>query len=1165
MHKPNDKLFQGAFMPFWLSQSLSALNDNLFRYALNAALIFGVIQLAPEDAKFYVSISAGIFILPYLIFSGLAGQLADKFSKTKMLRINRAIEIAVFSLAGFALYAGSMPLLLVCLLLSGIMATFYGPVKQGITPELVAREQLIAANGAVESGTYAAILIGTLLGTGIITHAGFGVLATVGLMLGIAVLALILSHMIPITTPAAPELKIEWNLPKQAYNLVRWGLQDATRQRLLLGNAWFWFVGAAVLSQLTILVKSELHATADVNTLLLALFAMGIGLGGFICHRLLHGQVNANYVPLAAFGMAIFALLFAVFVWQFPAAAAQYTFVTFLQQPAAYGMMLAVVLMAACAGLYVVPIVSLLQTSVPDGQRAQLLSLANIWFSLFVILSAAMSGAMIAAKLSASAVIATVGLLTLGVAFYALRLLPEAAMKGMFAALLRLFFKIEVKGLENLQAAGRRAVIVSNHQSFLDGIILATFLPGKPVFAVDTVVATRWWAKPFLSLVEVFTINPTQPLNTRQLIRTIQQDRHCVIFPEGRLTETGGLMKVNSGPAMIAEKADASIVPLVLSGLEYTPFSRAKAVLPVKWFPRITIQFMPPMKLPDTNHLSGKKRRLAQAQYLYDIMRDAQFNAAALPQNIWQGMMAAAHLHGGDKVIVEDHNRQPRNYRYLLSASLALGKVLARLTQKGERVGVLMPTGFAGLMIFLALQAYGRVTALLNYTSGITNNRAALQAAQVKTIITARAFIYKGKLQGLLDAITKPHPEELAIASVSKDAQTIGANDYPSRRASGAPQDEVRVIYLEDLKSEMNLPARLVAWWQYQQGFKCDSQPHDPAVVLFTSGSEGVPKGVVLSHHNLLANAAQAKTVVGFTPHDVVFNALPLFHAFGLTGGTLLPLLNGVRTFLYPNPLHYRIVPELVYQANATILFGTDTFLNGYAKTADPYDFYRVRMIFAGAEKVKPETQAKYAEKFGVPIYEGYGVTECSPVLAVNTPMHHQAGTVGRLLPGIDYRLEKITGIETGGKLHVRGPNMMLGYLKADRPGELQPLENNWYNTGDVVSVDDAGFATIQGRIKRFAKIGGEMISLAAIEVMAAQLWPDAQHAAINIPDARKGEAIILYTTQADAELPALITHMRAGGATELMIPKTLQILPELPVLGSGKIDYVALKNRIHH
>jgi acyl-[acyl-carrier-protein]-phospholipid O-acyltransferase/long-chain-fatty-acid--[acyl-carrier-protein] ligase len=324
-----------------------------------------------------------------------------------------------------------------------------------------------------------------------------------------------------------------------------------------------------------------------------------------------------------------------------------------------------------------------------------------------------------------------------------------------------------------------------------------------------------------------------------------------------------------------------------------------------------------------------------------------------------------------------------------------------------------------------------------------------------------------------------------------------------------------------------------------------------------------LPKGVALSHQNLLANVEQSRAIVAYTPRDVVFNALPMFHAFGLTGGTLVPLLHGVKIFMHPTPLHYRVIPELIYQSNATILFGTDTFLTGYAKTADSYDLYRVRMIFAGAEKVGAETRNTYAQKFGVPIYEGYGVTECAPVVAVNTPMYHQAGTVGRLLPGMEYRLESVLGIENGAQLWLRGPNIMKGYYKADAPGVLQPLTDGWYDTGDIVSMDDAGYITILGRAKRFAKIGGEMISLAAIENYAAQCWPEAQHAAIAVPDARKGEAIILVTNRVNANLETLSGFMKSAGATELSIPKTIHILSMLPVLGSGKTDYVTLKSML--
>jgi acyl-[acyl-carrier-protein]-phospholipid O-acyltransferase/long-chain-fatty-acid--[acyl-carrier-protein] ligase len=284
-----------------------------------------------------------------------------------------------------------------------------------------------------------------------------------------------------------------------------------------------------------------------------------------------------------------------------------------------------------------------------------------------------------------------------------------------------------------------------------------------------------------------------------------------------------------------------------------------------------------------------------------------------------------------------------------------------------------------------------------------------------------------------------------------------------------------------------------------------------------------------------------------------------VFHSFGLTGGTLLPILNGVRTLLYPSPLHYRIVPALAYDANATILFGTDTFLSGYARMAHGYDFYSLRYIFAGAERVRDETRRTYSDKFGLRILEGYGATEAGPVIAVNTPMHFRAGTVGRLLPGISARLDPVPGIEEGGRLSIAGPNIMAGYLKADAPGVLQPPEGGWHDSGDIVTIDEDGFITIRGRAKRFAKIAGEMVSLPAVEGYAAQLWPEAEHAVVARPDARKGEQLVLFTTRKDAEGSALQAWARAHGVTELMIPRDIRVLDALPVLGTGKLDYVSM------
>jgi acyl-[acyl-carrier-protein]-phospholipid O-acyltransferase/long-chain-fatty-acid--[acyl-carrier-protein] ligase len=385
-----------------------------------------------------------------------------------------------------------------------------------------------------------------------------------------------------------------------------------------------------------------------------------------------------------------------------------------------------------------------------------------------------------------------------------------------------------------------------------------------------------------------------------------------------------------------------------------------------------------------------------------------------------------------------------------------------------------------------------------------------------------------------------------------------------------ALSEKNRVIYLEDLGREIGAwdKARaLFATLTADYWYRGRRQPDDPAAILFTSGSEGEPKGVVLSHANLLANREQLAARFDFNAQDIILNVLPVFHAFGLTAGTLLPLLSGMRLFLYPSPLHYRIIPEIAYDINATILFGTNTFLHGYAKHAHPYDFYSVRYVFAGAEKLQADTRKLWAEKFGLRVLEGYGATETAPVLSANTPMYYREGTVGRFFPGIQWRLEEVPGVGEGGRLHVAGPNVMLGYLRSERPGELEPPVSRygvgWYDTGDIVRVDEEGFVTILGRVKRFAKIGGEMVSLAVIEELAARIWPGQRHAAITLSDPKKGEKIVLATEYRSADRAELTARAQKEGLGELYLPKDIRVVRELPLLATGKVDYPALSGFI--
>jgi acyl-[acyl-carrier-protein]-phospholipid O-acyltransferase / long-chain-fatty-acid--[acyl-carrier-protein] ligase len=708
--------------------------------------------------------------------------------------------------------------------------------------------------------------------------------------------------------------------------------------------------------------------------------------------------------------------------------------------------------------------------------------------------------------------------------------------RGMLRWLLGVLYRVEVNGLEHLERAGPRVLIVANHTSYLDAVLLAAFLPGDLTFAVHTLVARNWLFKPLLALTRIFPMDPTNPLSTKALIRYLQQDRRAVIFPEGRITVTGSLMKIYDGTGLVADKSEAVVVPVRIDGAQYTPFSLLRGRVRLRWFPAIRLTVLEPRRITPPAEVSGRARRKYVGRALADIMTEMMFETGNYRRTLFQALLDARRVHGGGHVIVEDVRRRPLSYDRLIASAFVLGGALAAKTRPGEYVGLLLPSMTSTVAAFLGLHTRGAVPAMLNYTVGSHGMLLACETARINTVITSRRFLEAAKLD--------------------EAARILG--------------EKVELVYLEDLAKDITPLTKLKGWVQTRfapQAYRAGGgakDPDSPAVVLFTSGSEGTPKGVVLSHANLLANREQLAARVDFTAQDIILNALPLFHSFGLTAGTLLPLFCGMKTFFYPSPLHYRIVPEVAYDINATVLFGTNTFLAGYARFAHPYDFYSVRYVFAGAEKLQEETRRVWSEKFGVRIFEGYGATETAPVLSANTPMDHAVGSVGRLMPGIEYRLQPVPGVKEGGRLFVRGPNVMLGYLLHDRPGVLVPPASEpgrgWYDTGDIVTIDDEGFIRIQGRAKRFAKIGGEMVSLTAVEALAAELWPDHVHAVVALPDKAKGEQLVLVTEQPEAERGLLQRHAKAAGVAEISVPKRILPVGQLPLLGTGKIDYPAVK-----
>jgi len=1114
------------FFPIFACQFLSALNDNFIKNALVILILF---KLAGQDeSSLLVTLAGATLIIPFFVLSALGGELADKYDKAKVAQLLKLVEIPVAILAAAGFVLNSLAMLFAALILFGIMAALFGPIKYGILPDHLKIRELPTANAYVEGATFLAILGGTIAGGIAMTSDGSEALVPVPvvatLLITIAGLGWLSAKFILPTGAAAPNLRITANPLVSTFRLLA---ELRAQRKLWIGGlitTWFWLIGAVSLTLLPTFVKQGLGGNEYVITAGLVLFTIGIACGSALAAMASKRRPNMALVPIGALLMGIFSLDIA---WAVSGVQPLGTNVTPWQlAQSTVGARLAFDLfgLSAAGGLFIVPAFAAVQAWAPADHRARVIAAVNILNAAGMTLGLAALAGLQAAGSSFTVLFTVIGAANLVAVIAVLRAWGREGIQDLALFVFRIFYGLEIKGIENLPPPGERTIITPNHVSFMDGPVLHALLPGHTAFAVDTAIAKAWWVRPFLKLIRAYTLDPTKPLATRHLVKVVKRGETLVIFPEGRLTVTGGLMKVYDGSAMIADKADALIVPVRIDGLERSSWSYlTKSQTKKKWFPKTTVTILPARKLEIDPHLKGRLRRQAAGLALQDIMVNSAVESTDTDRTLFKAVTDAMGNCDTGTPIIEDPFLTKLGYKKLITGAQVLGRKIEPLAPAGANVGVMLPNTAGVAVTFMALQGIGRVPAMLNYTAGPSNVLSACETAEVKVILTSRSFVEKGRLENIINAL----------------------------------ESVTRIIYLEDVRNSISIIDKvrgLLAGTKPKVKCKAD----DPAAILFTSGSEGRPKGVVLSHKNILSNAIQSLARIAVNGDDKVFNVLPVFHSFGLTAGLVMPLVRGVPVFLYPSPLHYRIVPELIYQTNATIMFGTDTFLNGYARSAHPYDLRSLRLILAGAEAVKERTRKVYMEKFGAQILEGYGVTETSPVLAINTPLANKVGSVGRLSPLMEAWLEPVPGIAEGGRLYVRGPNVMLGYLRADNPGHLEPPPEGWHDTGDIVEFDSHGFITIKGRAKRFAKIGGEMVSLSAVEELSAELIPDTLSVIVAQPDAKKGERLILLTSDNTIDKASFKALARSKGASELMVPARILVVEKIPVLGSGKPDYVA-------
>ncbi|MGO0063794.1 AMP-binding protein [Brevibacillus fluminis] len=684
--------------------------------------------------------------------------------------------------------------------------------------------------------------------------------------------------------------------------------------------------------------------------------------------------------------------------------------------------------------------------------------------------------------------------------------------------ILTAWFRPRLTGLHKIDFS-KPSIIIPNHVSLLDAILLAFSLPKQTTFVANTEIAKKFSF--FLRFRKHLAVDPLNPYSIRQMIRVIKNGESLVIFPEGRITTTGGLMKMYSGVGYLALRTGATVYPIIIQGLERSIFSYLKGKLRLSWFPRVTLSVGTPFVLHRQEELSIREQKAAASDKILTTMQHELFLARNKEHvNLFNEMLEAARLNGRKTQIAKD-TASSITYRTLIIGSHLLGNKLKKALDGKQTVGVLLPNAIGHVVTLFSLFRNGTTPAILNFSLGIRSLLDCCETAGIDTVLTSRQFIEKGKLEHLIEGM----------------------------------RGQVTFLYLEDIKNSATAADKLTALVQVASGKKAEAAVNE--LILFTSGSESKPKGVILTHANLFANIQQVRSVIDLTSKDNIFNALPMFHSFGLTAGTLLPVIAGFPVFLYPSPLHYKVISELCYDQNITMLFGTSTFLAGYGRYAHPYNFYSLRYVFAGAEKLKADVRQMWMDKFGIRIFEGYGATETSPILSLNTPLANKSGTVGRLLPGIESKLEAVEGIATGGQLLVKGANVMKGYLI--HGSGFQPAPE-WYKTGDLVEMDADGYLTIKSRIKRFAKIGGEMVSLNLVEELAAQCYGHSDFAAVTVTDSRKGERVLLYTSDETVRLEQLRAFLAEKQYSPLLLPASVQRIEKLPLLGSGKTDYVTLK-----
>ena len=1072
------------------------------------------------------TIAAAVFVIPFLLFTAFAGNLADRFSKRNIIVSAKAVELLAMIGGCVAFMFDSAVGIYSVLFVMATQSAFFGPSKYGIVPELVRNEQLSKANSFLEALTYLSIVIGTATAPFLAQITNERYVLTGLVCVAISVAGIFSSLQIHRTPPAGTGRKASILFVHVVWHTIR-SITDRDLLMTVFASAYFMLIAAFVQINLIPYGMEVLKFTQVHSGYLFLATAVGIGIGCFWAGKLSGRNVEFGIVPLGAFGLTFSSTALALVSGHD-------------EKYFVFGMLF---VMGISAGLFIVPIHAFIQLRSPSQRRGEILAASGFLGWVGIALAAGLLWVLTQIwHISALQNFMILGAIALALAIVTVTMLPDVLFRLIVVLLTRLCYRINIVGIENVPTSGG-VLLVCNHTSWVDSLLLASTQQRRIRFIIERQFYNIWWLKPICKLMRAVPISAEDP--PKKIIAALKEARKAMdegfivcIFAEGAITRTGMLRQFKGGFERITKGTDYKIIPAYIGGSWGSIFSyyygRPLSTLPKKFPYPISIHFGSPMPADS----SASQIRQTVTELSCDYFNSLKSGGRSLSQHF-----VRTARKNWCKRCISDSTGKHLNYGQTLAGTIAVAHEINKLTSSQDKIGILLPPSVGGALANLAVTMLGKVAVNLNYTLSKEVRSLAVNQCGIKYIISSRSFVEKAGISEILPGL----------------------------------------VFLENIVTRIKWPARVSGYlkaWLTPLGLLTKGRRRcsdDVATVIFSSGSSGRPKGIMLSHHNILSNVEALRMVTRLNPNDNLCGALPFFHSFGFNCGLWFPLVNGVSVSYIANPLDGALVGKSVRENRSTILFAPPTFLLNYIRRTQPSDFASLRVVAAGAEKLRKRLADSFEERFGVRPLEGYGATELSPVVSLNIPsvetgevyqVGNKPDSVGHPVPGVAVKIADVEtkqSLEIGrkGLLMVKGPNVMLGYLGMEEESN-EVLKNSWYNTGDIAKIDEDGFLTITDRLSRFSKIGGEMVPHVGVEEVYMQgLNTDEQVVAVtSVPHPKKGEElVVLYLAKAGSvdKLHEIIAGSKLPNMWKPRRDNYIKV-ESIPLLGSGKLDIMKLR-----